>query len=340
VKSILVKELVISNSQLAFTFAEHPSKLFYMKGDDKPTTKADDPDKSNLKKFIDLVGGDDLSKALDAVKKIKDLVHSTSESHIDIGQLQKGIGFKSLDVKTRFANSTWKISAIDSMRYELLAFIKSSDITATSRQTLIDWVSNLDIVRNLSDWLNILYPNEPADLKAQWLATLQKCFLFTTRDLLILSDDSWKSLSDVWGLPLPVRDALRDSCLPKLLGGTQEEVLIVFGKTGSLGSVGHVSLSYLTFGMGKNDLNIQVWKDSLFSVNGNFELMPDWYVQTTTKKKTGFFKDTTTSKAEIVYMDRGLVAKDIADFFMIAVPDLNLAARIFPKDLVDEKIKP
>jgi len=56
--------------------------------------------------------------------------------------------------------------------------------------------------------------------------------------------------------------------------------------------------------------------------------MPDWYIKTVDSKKKGFFSSKETSTQEIVYVDRGVTAKDIAELFLVAIPDMSVVQKL------------
>lgn len=57
--------------------------------------------------------------------------------------------------------------------------------------------------------------------------------------------------------------------------------------------------------------------------------MPDWYIKSTSSSKKGFFKSSSTSTQEIVYVDRGVTDKDVAQLFLVAIPDMSAVQKLF-----------
>lgn len=79
---------------------------------------------------------------------------------------------------------------------------------------------------------------------------------------------------------------------------------------------GKIQMHYFTFAMNA----AKEWEVKTASLSGEFETMPDWYINTIQTSKRSFLKSSDSSRQEIVYVERGLTQGDIQDMMMIVIP--------------------
>jgi hypothetical protein len=59
------------------------------------------------------------------------------------------------------------------------------------------------------------------------------------------------------------------------------------------------------------------------SIKGTFKTMPDWYIETTHKSKSGFLSSSTSTSQRIVYVPRGVTQQDMVDLLSVVIPNYS-----------------